>query len=375
MPFPGLASVGPSPALSMDNLPMLSSIGSAEGEMYIIRVIPDKKACFSNTRLYLLTYFPSGFWPRLITRILADESFYKPAMNLYRIPQEIKEKCPDIQRETPAWRCWQTGFELVYFDKVIMQVKEVHGDSGYDRGMCNYCDEDLSLQCFFESEWGELDVNDSVILEISFQADKLTFNFGFQGPAGMGGQNFQSIEQRDIFHDEKMKTSLLAKIVEHIDNLLQDWYPDLGESRFNQTCLGRYLITRVIPCPLCLQAEVNFQLTATDAWDVVNRDADSGQPLSVSGIHVEVDDHNKTLQDSHDSENGRNRRVICTFLVEKCIENVLKSKTEICKIHKAVSPMYMPGEDGVMREIYVAPDAVSNDTCCLSTWTLNQYQS
>ena len=29
----------------------------------------------SITRLYLMSYFPSGFWSRLMTRLLADESF------------------------------------------------------------------------------------------------------------------------------------------------------------------------------------------------------------------------------------------------------------------------------------------------------------
>ena len=50
---------------------------------------------------------------------------------------------------------------------------------------------------------------------------------------------------------------------------------------------------------------------------------------------------------------------MCTFLVEKCIKNVLEGLDEICKVHGSVSPSFMPGEDGVTRLIHIAPDAVS----------------
>jgi serine/threonine protein kinase len=46
-------------------------------------------------------------------------------------------------------------------------------------------------------------------------------------------------------------TQLLALIVDHIDLLLEDWYPTLG-TRFVHTSEGRFLITRLIPCQKCL---------------------------------------------------------------------------------------------------------------------------
>ena len=44
---------------------------------------------------------------------------------------------------------------------------------------------------------------------------------------------------------------MLALAVEHIDTLLEDWYPSLG-TRFLHTSEGKMLVTRMVPCPRCL---------------------------------------------------------------------------------------------------------------------------
>ncbi|KAL4240953.1 hypothetical protein ACF0H5_001736 [Mactra antiquata] len=326
------------------------------GTMSLISTIATLNPAFSNARLYLLTHFPSGFWPRLITRILADETIDVPVMKMFELPQEVIEKCPDILKETPKWRCWQTGFEIVYFNNVIMQVKEVQSDSVYAYGMCDYTDKSLNLECHFDGQWGELDVQDSVILEIAFKADKLTFHFQ-EGQFGKTS-NFRSIESRDIYHDEQAKTAVLAKIVEHIDCLLQDWFPEIGESRFIQSCSGRYLVTRVVPCPLCLDAQIKHQESADGNWVLCSTRPDQTKEISVSEDHFTL--NNSTTNATRETVQGK-KRVMCTFLVEKCIKNIFDGMNEICLVHGSVSPKYMTSADGVNRVIHIAPDAVFHD--------------
>ena len=79
-------------------------------------------------RLVLLAYLPSGFWSRLLTRILGDDSVVEIIRSYFLIPQEV-EQDPHLARiineHKPEWVCWQTGLELQYLDTTLFSVREV----------------------------------------------------------------------------------------------------------------------------------------------------------------------------------------------------------------------------------------------------------
>lgn len=47
------------------------------------------KGTKSLSRLLLISYFPSGFWSRLMIRILADTQINEVGQNVYNIPIEV----------------------------------------------------------------------------------------------------------------------------------------------------------------------------------------------------------------------------------------------------------------------------------------------
>ncbi|KAL3877512.1 hypothetical protein ACJMK2_035210 [Sinanodonta woodiana] len=313
-------------------------------------------AAFSHCRLYILTYFPSGFWPRLITRLLADDSIYQSVLELFPFEPQLLQNCVDLQTAVPSWRCWQTGMELVHFDNVLLQIKEIQVGSLTGSGICDYSN--LEMMCYFEEDWAKLDLNDSAVLEISFAIDKIVFYFGGKDNWTHPTQNFTSVEPQRIFLEEQAKAKILSRVVEHIDGLLQDWYPDIGEARFIQNCSGRYLVTRVIPCPLCLENEVREQKDVCESWVYVAA-GDGNNPVHT----VNVEGCHPTQNESQEQEAPKNqkKKVIYSFLVERCILNTFAGRDEICLKHGSVSPKFMMTEDGVNRVLYAAPDVVFHD--------------
>ena len=138
----------------------------------------------------------------------------------------------------------------------MVRVREViiNQDSSESRQLCDYSM--CRFKCSVDREWCYLDIANSRILEITFPTDLLRFHVSRRDGARL--QTLDLSNTSTVVREEQATARLLVKMVEHIDNLLQDWYPELGEIRFHQNCEGRYLVTRVVPCPQCLAKEVGM---------------------------------------------------------------------------------------------------------------------
>lgn len=199
------------------------------------------------SRLLLISYFPSGFWSRLMIRILADTQIGDIAQNVYE----------DSAATQPAhWKLWQSGMALYAGDSVLFKLRETmqnEVDSPY-RNVDN------KYKIKQDGIWSDIDLSRSSILETYFP--------------------LHATRRRNV----QCVTKLLSLCIDHIDILLEDWYPTLG-TRFVHTSEGRFLITRLIPCPNCLQKAMHRQqsiATTSNGW--LNDALDNGEATEVRDI-------------------------------------------------------------------------------------------
>ena len=112
-----------------------------------------------------------------------------------------------------------------------------------------------------EGSWTEIDQSSSAILEISLPQDTVVIKRPVKGEDGRKEPiGYQALV---LDPDPKVVCQFLSLTVEHIDQLLEDWYPSLG-TRFVHTSEGKMLVTRLVPCPRCLATQSEKE--QNDPW-------------------------------------------------------------------------------------------------------------
>lgn len=195
----------------------------------------------SISRLLLMSYFPSGFWSRLITRILADDQVVEAIRCLYPLSNDVASD-PDINQAlniSSHWVVWQTGLALYYGSCLIFKMREIAvtcSNSPYRNPINRF-------KLKQDGIWCDIDLTATSILEIYFPLNAVCLK---------KAEPAEDLAPLEIEANIQCITQLLALGVDHIDLLLEDWYPTLG-TRFVHTSEGRFLVTRLVPCPKCLR--------------------------------------------------------------------------------------------------------------------------
>nr|XP_045599191.1 leucine-rich repeat serine/threonine-protein kinase 1-like isoform X5 [Procambarus clarkii] len=229
-------------------------------------------------RLLLMSYFPSGFWSRLITRILADDAVVDIIRNYFVMPREVLNDrgLSSVLGGQAEWVCWQTGMELHYAHTTLFRMREVlpihsygpcppsHGSLTPTHGINhpstqpNHFVYDYKSMRFLvrqEGVWSDVEVNNSAVLEICLPNEAVVIKRPVQendltnSAADILASGIQSVV---LDPAPECVAKLLSLAVDHIDTLLEDWYPTLG-TRFVHTSEGKFLVTRLVPCPVCLE--------------------------------------------------------------------------------------------------------------------------
>lgn len=297
------------------------------------------------SRLLLISYFPSGFWSRLMIRVLADTQIGEIAQNIYNSTEDVScvfvifqssehlilyfvFNLLQLQNNKIHWKLWQTGLELYYADRLIFKLREVSQcclQSPYRQGQNKF-------RIKQDGIWADVDLTRSSVLEIFFPLGDLGNEREQNGKDSSNhkstGVNIQHV------------TKLLSACVDHVDILLEDWYPTIG-TRFVHTSEGRFLVTRLVPCPLCIARTQSKQ----DANGLTN----------TTNGHESHPNENETSQLNGNSTNGYDKSHLQTtvwnylWTIEECVLSTYDKKVLVCPIHGDVSV------------VQIAPDLVFLD--------------
>ena len=295
-------------------------------------------------RLIFLAYLPSGFWSRLLTRLLGDDSVVEIIRSYFIIPREVEKDDHlgmIIRNYKPEWLCWQTGLELQYFDTTLFSVKEVLPLSITSS---NY--HQMNMNVKQEGVWTELDHAGSAMIEISLPQDTVVIKRQVRDREDIEAIGYQALVLEPC---PRTVCQFLSIAVDHIDQLLEDWYPSLG-TRFVHTSEGKMLVTRLIPCPRCLsilpenesQKDWN-SIKQVGSEFIEKRFPKIGQQSSLNCDNGFGKDQNERTPSTQKDKVEVNRAAdvqgcaVYTFLVEECILYAFQGKNAECPVHGELS--------------------------------------
>lgn len=277
-------------------------------------------------RFYFMTYVPSGFWPRLVSRFLTVSDFSVIVLkalgfNEKQINEIVKviiagDVSTIINLE---WSYWKTGVEFWYQGYSLLRVAEIKPDGTFQDCIpksnitgsswtptipfepSEDCD-DLSFQ--LHGQWLAVDQTPNTGLEILVPDYICPLVIEKEIPVLPNEEEESNFESHPLHQRESswMAAQLLALIVQQIDTLLEDWFPGIGAKDGGKTLYSIPYVNRVIPCPYCVggavsvSPEVFKKFSKFDSADVLNMDESDFASTPVNSMKLESGDQDSKVR-------------------------------------------------------------------------------
>ena len=266
-------------------------------------------------RFYFMTYVPSGFWPRLLSRFLTASDFSVIVLKALGFDErEVNEIVKVIVAGDVSsivnleWSYWKTGVEFWYQGYSLLRVAEIRPEgtfqdcipksnisgSGWTPTIpfepSEDCD-DLSFQ--LHGQWFAVDQTPNTGLEILVPDYICPSVIEKEIPVLPNEEDESNFEPHPLHQREAswMAAQLLALTVQQIDTLLEDWFPGIGAKDGGKTLYSIPYVNRVIPCPYCVGGAVSVSL------EVSEKVADSNFALTpVNSIKLESDGQDSKIR-------------------------------------------------------------------------------
>ena len=229
-------------------------------------------------RFYYMTYVPSGFWARLISRFLTCTDISRTVLTSIGFPAEDIEQVISqlisgamVTWVNLEWSYWKTGIELWYQGCSLLRVAEILPRSSFQLP-CSACPEGFKFSSPSFSQPIEPSIDSD---DLSFQLGnrwmpvEMTPNSGIEilipdyiCTAPRQPRSSQRSSTSAMLDDPApgapdgswMSAQLLAIVVHLIDSLLEEWYVGISTREGLRIGLDIVIpyVNRIVPCPACV---------------------------------------------------------------------------------------------------------------------------
>ncbi|XP_066912686.1 leucine-rich repeat serine/threonine-protein kinase 1-like isoform X2 [Clytia hemisphaerica] len=213
-------------------------------------------------RQYLMSYVPSGFWARLLTRLIADNRIGKIVSQCCDIQQgkrtsieQMKADQETLMRAAPPeWACWKTGIELSCFGAKMLRVCQLGSNEPYYGGKNSL----TSVYVKSRNQESTARVGIEIVApSLTLTIEKFNHRKPSANDADGEGQNLVGFRVTGTnYASSQTACKLLVITTEHIDNLLGEWYPKIDTF---VDLHGIKAIRRISFCDRCLSEAIEIK--------------------------------------------------------------------------------------------------------------------